>query len=120
MNTKNLTAEVAQMNIGKFEFEGLRFSDGSFGIAVSQVAQLFAVPLKNASKDFKALLGQDSPYIQAKTSLNTKAVDVLTWDDFKQLSLELSLKERNAIAESFVRASIGASLQQLYSDAFVG
>ena len=117
MNSEILTAEIAQVKVGAIEFQGLRFPDGCYGIAVPQIANLFSFSIKNAARDFKALLGCDFQYIQAKTSLNPKAVSALTLYDFESLTLELVAKG-NTLAKVFARALIGLSLHQLYSDAF--
>ena len=109
MDSKILTAEIAQIKVGAFEFQGLKFPDGSYGIAVPQIANLFSISINQASKDFKALLGSDFQYIQATTSLNSKAVNALTLDDFESLTLELAFKG-NTVAQVFVKAVIGLSL----------
>jgi len=118
MNSEILTAEIAQIKVGALEFQGLRFPDGCYGIAVPQIANLFSISINHASRDFKALLGSDFQYIQAKTSLHPKAVNALALADFEKLTLDLAFKKQNVIAESFVRALFGLSLHQLYCDAF--
>jgi hypothetical protein len=117
MNSEISTADVAQVKVGELKFEGLKFPDGSYGIAVSQIAKLFSISVHNASRDFKALLGCDFQFIQANTSLNFKAVKALTLYDFESLTLELVAKG-NTLAKVFARALIGLSLHQLYCDAF--
>ena len=113
MNSEISTAEIAQVKVGAIEFQGLKFPDGSYGIAVPQIANLFSISVNHASRDFKALLGCDFQYIQAKTSLNPKAVKALTLYDFEKLTLELAFKKQNVVAESLVRALFGLSFHQL-------
>lgn len=117
MNSEILTAEIAQIKVGGLEFQGLRLPDGCYGIALPQIAKLFSISIQNASRDFKALLGSDFQYIQAKTSLHPKAVKALALFDFESLTLELAFKG-NTLAKDFARALIGLTLHQLYCDAF--
>lgn len=117
MTNKILTAEIAKVKIGVLEFEGLRFPDGSYGIDVFQVAELFSIPIKNAAREFKDLLGVGFQLIQAKTSLNSKPVNVLTLYQFEVLIVELSSKG-NSQAKAFQLALIGLSTHQLYCDSF--
>ena len=45
MNSEILTAEIAQIKVGGLEFQGLRFGDGCYGIALPQIGNLFSISL---------------------------------------------------------------------------
>jgi hypothetical protein len=60
--TKTVKAKVTPVPFGVITVDGLMLPDGSFGISVSQAAELlhFATP-NNATKAVKALLGKGFP-----------------------------------------------------------
>ena len=118
MEREILIADVAQVKFGTFEIEGLKFSEGDYGIAVPQVAELFQLDKNQISRSIKALLGVDFQFGKAKTPLNSKAVNTLRLAELEKLILDLALIKRNVIADGIVRALFGLSLYQLYCDAF--
>ena len=112
-----LTATVATVKLGHLEFEGLMFEDGTYGIAVPQIRSIFSFAKDHASRDIKALLGKDFQFPKVRTTLNSKAVNVLQLIDFEKLLFELTIKG-NPIAVGISSDLIGLSLTQLFSDAF--
>jgi hypothetical protein len=112
-----LTAEVAEVKIGNLSLEGLMDEKGEFYFAVPQLSEIFSFPIKHASRDLKAILGEGFPFPKMKTKLNSKAVNAIRLVDFERLVFELSLKE-NTQAQLIARSLIGLSLQQLLCDAF--
>jgi hypothetical protein len=117
MATSTLTAIVTTVKLGSLEFEGLMFTDGSYGIAAPQVSVLFQFANEHASRSIKSLLGEGFQFAKAKTSLNPKAVNILQLVEFERLLLELALNG-NQQAINITRSLVGLSLTQLYSDAF--
>lgn len=117
MTNTTVKAIVAPVNIGRIVIDGLMLPNGDFAIAVPQVADLFSVPQKNSSRDFKALLGKDSSLLTAKSELNSKAVNILTLTQFEVLVLELVIRG-NEKAIEFQRNLVGLALFQLFNDAF--
>lgn len=117
MTNTTVKAVVATVKIGHHEVQGLMLPNGDFAIAVPQVADLFSVPQKNSSRDIKALLGNDSPFLTTKSELNSKAVNILTLTEFETVTLELALRG-NQEAIAFQRSLVGLALMQLFSDAF--
>ena len=60
-------AEIVTITLGDAPIECLVMPDGSYRIAFAQVARLFGMPQKNASRDLKALLPKDSAYLKVRT-----------------------------------------------------
>ena len=52
-------AVVATVTYAGFEFPGLQLPDGTYGIGVSQVADMFQFLQKNSTRGVKRLLGND-------------------------------------------------------------
>lgn len=113
----SIKAQVAIVELGFAKIEGLLGEDGRFYVAVPQVTELFSFLKKNASRDLKALLGLDSPFLKLRTGLNSKSVNALNIDQFEAVAIELSF-QGNAIARQFVRSSVGLNLASRFSDAF--
>ena len=114
----SIKAEITQVSIGIISLEGLMSENGEFGVAVPQVADKFQFLIKNASRDIKALRGKDSSFLKWKTSLNSKAVNVIPIDDFQDLIRAMDKSGKYPVASAFVDALFGLSLHQLFCDAF--
>ena len=113
-----LTATVTKIKFGNLEIDGLLFPDGSFGVAVPQLAELNLVPPNRSIKQLEVLLCLDFPSHQkAKTELNSKAVNTLGLVDFERLLRKLD-RAGNPIAQNLCDALVGLSLHQLFSDSF--
>lgn len=112
-------APVTPVQIGNLSIPGLLLEDGSFAIAVPQIAEMteFQFLKNNAQRDIKALLGKGFQFLKSATELNPKPVNVLSLRQFETLLLELALKG-NQTAATLVRQLVGLSLHQLFSDAF--
>ena len=72
------TAVVSPVPIGNRSIEGLLLQDGTYAIAVPQICSIFQFPIKNATRDIKAILGKDSPFLKARTTLNSQPVNCVT------------------------------------------
>jgi hypothetical protein len=112
-----LSAEVATIQLGFIEFDGLMDKDGNYYVAIPQIASVFQFLTKNASRDINSLLGNDFQFPKFKTSLHPKAVNAIPVVLMESLILELAIRG-NEQAILMSRALIGLSLQQLFSDAF--
>ena len=110
-------ARVTKVQIGHIEIEGIMLPDSSFGIAYPQVCALFKILTKNASRQFKTLLGKDFKTLKTKTEFNKNSTNYLSLSEFERLLFELALKG-NQEAIEFARQLVGLSLTQLWSDAF--
>ena len=112
-----LTAIVSPVPIGNRSIEGLLLQDGTYAIAVPQICSIFQFPIKNATRDIKAILGAGFQFLKARTTLHPKAVNCVTLKDFEILTFELVLRG-NSSAIAFTRDLLGFSLQVLFDDAF--
>jgi hypothetical protein len=128
-------AVIAQVSIGNLSLEGLMAEDGTYGIAMPQLSPMLNIPLKNSRRYISGLLIpkltitettkleavpiQDSQKLLRKwrTTLNSKAVDVILLADFERLLRKLD-KAGNKQAEQMVDDLVGLSMHQLFSDAF--
>jgi len=116
-NNSTSKATVAQVKIGHIEIEGLMLPDGSYAIAVPQVASLFLIDRGQASRGFKALLGEGFQFDKVGSELNPKAVNILTLPEFELLIAKLD-RSGNIPAQEFRDSLAGIALHQLYCDAF--
>jgi hypothetical protein len=112
-----LKANIAQVNIGPIIIEGLMDEDGDYYVAIPQIAELFSILIKNASRDLKALLGKTFSVLKFKTPLHSGEVNVVPLKGFEKILFELTLKG-NPKAIEMSRALIGMSLYQLFCDSF--
>jgi hypothetical protein len=85
----NLTAKIAKIKFGTIEVEGLMVSDGSFGIAIPQLCDLFAdektfkTSKNTAARDFKRLMGEGFKTSKCFTEFNrgtTLSVDLFEFE----------------------------------------
>lgn len=113
-----LTAELAIVKIGQEKIEGLLADDGNFYIAVSQICSKFSFLNKNAQRDIKLLLGDEFQFLKCRTTLNSKAVNVIPLNLFSKLVTKLAYVKKNPIAIDWVDWLLELSLHQLFSDAF--
>ena len=110
-------AKIATVRIGHLEFEGLMLHDGTFGIAVPQICSVFQIDKNQASRTFKAILGEQFQFDKWRSTLHPKAVNVLSLIDFERLLRKLD-RCGNLLAQELVDLLLGLSLQQIFSDAF--
>ncbi len=115
MNSKK--AKVADVKIGNKIIEGIMLSDGSFGIAIPQIASLVCTSSNTASRDFKRLLGEDFRPSKVSTELGNQKINVIDLIAFEQILAKLDRKG-NFFAQQFRDDLVGLSLQQLFCDAF--
>jgi hypothetical protein len=116
-----IEAEVAKVNLGKIEIDGLRWFDDKkkqqYGSGFPQIATLFDIPQKNASRDFKALLGEDLTILKVKIKNTRVILQVLLLDQLEKLFRKLDRKG-NVIAQNLVDDLMGLSLTVRFNDAF--
>ena len=88
-NHSTTKAVVTSVKIGHIQIEGLMLPDGTFAIAVPQVARLFSINQSHASRDLKALLGTGITFAKVQSELHSKAVNILDLTEFELLIAKL-------------------------------
>lgn len=94
-------AAVSVLTVGHISFEVLMLPDGSFAIAVPQVADLFQIAKDHASRDIKDLMGNGFEFEKVFSELHPKSVNTLSIDDFKKLANILAVRG-NKKAQEFL------------------
>ena len=115
--TQTEKARVTNVQIGLIEVEGLMFPNGSFGIAIPQIADLVGTSKNTASRDFKRLMGEEFRPSKNSTELGNQKINSITINEFEQLLAKLD-RAGNIKAQELRDLMVGLSLQQLWSDAF--
>ena len=111
-------AMIALVNIGSnIEIEGLRLPNGTFAVSVSQIANLFSIPQKNSSRDFKALLGEGFQFLKTSSELHPKPVNIISLSQFEIVMMMLD-RMGNLKAQELRDALAGLALNELFCDAF--
>jgi hypothetical protein len=92
MTNNIVKAVVAKVQIGHIEIDGLMMPDGSFGIAVPQIAELFLDNHNQASQTLKRLVaGHTQILFQVKTKFNRATTNAVTLQDFIFIVHQLAL-----------------------------
>ena len=115
-----ITAIVSPVKFGTIEIEGLMFSDGSYGVAVPQIARLFPYfqdSQNQASQKLKRLMGDGFKTHKTKTEFNRNTTLSITLLDFERVLRRLD-KLSDSVAENLADDLIGLSLHQLFCDGF--
>ena len=112
-----VTAETTIVQIGQVSFNGVMLPDGSYGIAIPQIADLFLDSQSQASQTLKRLMGKGFKTHKAKTRFNRNATLIISLPEFERVIAKLD-RAGNKQAQDFRDALVGLSLYQLFSDAF--
>lgn len=110
-------AVVSKVDLGFTEIEGLMLPDGTYAVAVPQVADIFQIDKNQASRTLKSLLGKDFQFDTAKSELNPKAVNILTITQVTKVIYLLSLKGDEK-AKELMLALVEEGLDRRFSKAF--
>jgi len=110
-------AIVAKIDLGFAQFEGLMLPDGSYAIAVPQIAGLIGFDKSQASRDVKALLGRDFQFSKVVSELHPKAVNTLTIKEFSLLLIELTAAGY-PVARALASAFAEEAIDRRYDTAF--
>jgi len=117
MTAKTLSVSLAIVKVGHINIDGLMSTESDFYVGVPQICELFDVPQKNATRDFKALLGKSFTFFKAKIEGTRITVSAIGLAGLEQLILELAIKG-NQGAIDMARDLIGLSLHKLFCNAF--
>lgn len=114
-----MKAKVAPVQVGSVSVEGLQLPDGSYAIAVVQVANIldFQPLKKNAPRELKPILGKAFQPRKCFTELNPVAANILTLAQFSVLLVQLTAKG-NKQALSLLLAATEETLERRFDKAF--
>jgi len=110
-------AVITKVPIGNIVIDGVMYPDGTFGIAIPQIADLFLDNRNVASRDLKRLLGNDFKTSKIKSELNTNYTNSVDLKTFELIVAKLD-RVGNVKAQQFRDDMVGLSLHQLFCDAF--
>lgn len=110
-------AQVAEVRLGFVKFNGVQLPDGTYGVAVPQIAELFLEGQNQPAKYLKRLMGNDFKTSKEKTEFNRNVTLVVSLLDFEKIVAKLD-RAGNKQAQDFRDALIGLSLNELFNDAF--
>jgi hypothetical protein len=112
-------AEVATVDFGFIQVEGLMLPSGEYAIGVRQANEFlsFAGSHRNANRALKALLGEGYAGLRVATELNSNKAYILTIDQFKRVVRELD-KRGNPVASAFIDASLEEAIERRFDRAF--
>jgi hypothetical protein len=79
--------------------------DGRYAIAFTQVCAMFELDVKNATRTFKSLLGDEAVFEKTRSDIHFKDVNILDLPTLSRVMLELVLKG-NHTAIAYARASV--------------
>ena len=114
-STKAVTAPV---DLGFAQIEGLMLPDGSYCVAISQLAEIKLVPQNRSLKQLQALTGLPFPsHRKTQSDLNSKPVNIIDLNDLSKLIRQLD-KQGNELARAFVDVILEEGLQRRFDTAF--
>lgn len=109
-------ATTLDVDFGFAKVEGLMLPDGSYAIAVSQIAEKFSFSQSHATRQVKALLGKSSDLTKVSSDIAQRPVNVVTIAQFKSVVLALS-KQGDPVAGAFVEALIEEGIERRFDTA---
>ena len=109
-------ASILDVDFGFAQIEGLMLPDGSYAIAVSQIATHFSFSPSNATKTVKALLGKGCELFRVSSEIANRPVNTVTLDQFKRVVLGLS-KQGHPTAQAFVEALVVEGIERRFDTA---
>jgi len=110
--------QIATIDLGFAKFDGLMLQDGSYAIAVPQVADLFQTSRSVASRNFKRLLGERFETSKASTEFNQAPVNIISISVFCILVRELDKQGSTPVASALVDAFFEESIDRRFDTAF--
>ena len=109
-------ATTFAVDFGFTQVQGLMLPDGSYAIAVSQIAEHFQFSPSHATRQVKALLGKGSNLSTASSDLAKRPVNIISLSQFKSVVLALS-KQGHPIAGAFVDALVEEGIERRFDTA---
>ena len=114
-------ARVTQIKYAGLEFEGLMLPNGRYGIALSQISNLFLESRKLSTKQLQAMAGDNfkshEHIVKCATELGKNKSVVVDLDGFGFLVTALAFKG-NQSAINFAIASVQEKIERIFAKAF--
>lgn len=112
-----MKAQVAVIDLGFTQFEGLMLPNGDYAVAIPQIATLIQSNPNTASRDFDRLLGEG--FSPSKQSIEgTKAlVNVVDLPVFTKILYAMA-KRGNAISDALIQALLDEGFERRFDTAF--
>lgn len=110
-------AVAAPIDLGFTQIQGLMLPDGSYCVAVPQLAEAFQSNPNTFSRDLKRLMGSSFSPSKIKTELGKQLINVVSVSDASKIAYALAKKE-NPIADAFVQAILEEGLERRFDTAF--
>ena len=110
-------AVVSQVDLGFAQIEGLMLPDGSFAVAVPQLAKILSYNQNTFSRDLKRLLGEGFRPSKIKTELGNQLINVISLTSASRTIYLLSLAG-NAVAKELMLALVEEGLDRRFRKAF--
>jgi len=112
-----MKAQVTKIDLGSIQFDGLMLPDGTYAIAVPQIAELVGLSKQYASRDLKRMMGKDFSPSKSTTEYTKAAVNIVDLATFRKVIRELD-KQSNPIASALIDAFIEESIERRFDTAF--
>lgn len=110
-------AVVSEVDLGFTQIQGLMLPDGSFAVAVPQLAELLSCNQNTFSRDLKRLLGEGFRPSKIKTELGNQLINVISLTSASRTIYLLSLAG-NAVAKELMLALVDEGLDRRFNKAF--
>lgn len=115
-----MNGQITQVSLGNLTIDAVIDGQCNYYVTVQSIARLFQLRQNNATRDLKAILGEQYSLLKITVKndgANRSQNNCIALRDFETVALQLAISG-NPIAAQWVRALVGLSLTQLCADAF--
>ena len=115
-----MNGQITQVSLGNLTIDAVIDEACNYYVTVQSIASLFQIRQNNATRDLKALLGEQCSFVKITVKndgANKAPNNCIALRDFELVVIRLARKD-NPIAVTWVEALVGMSFTQLCADAF--